>query len=143
MTGRMAYVGVVVALVAAAPAVAKAPRIASAPYTTAGGVAGVITGDTDVNGTHYGVATIHTRRGESRVELAVTDDAGLPVAFEVAQDTDGDGHGDAEFGAFCGKTGAPLRLKRQRADLMVFILAGPCGSGVSAPTTGTVTARLA
>jgi hypothetical protein len=128
---------------AAAPAFsAPGAREASAPYATPGGVTGVISGDTDLNGSHYGAALVTPRRGESRVEVSVADTTGLPVSFELAQDVDGDGRVDWKTGGFCGRTSGPVRLAKQRVDVLVLVNAGQCGAGVSAPTTGTVTARF-
>ncbi|HEV2891625.1 MAG TPA: hypothetical protein VGX28_14725 [Frankiaceae bacterium] len=137
------------ALAVSVPAAAGAlpyarERTATVEYVTAGGVAGVISGDSNMNGTHYGSARVFTRKGESRFSITVTDANGLPVAFEVAQDVNGDGRSDEEtYGEFCGTTGpTPLRIAKQRADIVVFILAGQCGTGASVPTKGTVVARV-
>lgn len=141
LLGAAAAVALAAAPVTAAPA--RAPRTAVATYTSPGGVAGILSGDSNVNGTRYGSATILTRAGETRLlEVSAADDNGLPVAFEIEQDTDGDGAGDVSFGSFCGKVAKPMRLKVQRGDVYVYIHAGQCAGGVSAPTTGTVTARL-
>lgn len=142
---RTPIVAAVVLAAVAAPAAARAPRTAVAEYVTAGGVSGdVLSGDSDLNGTRYGSATLQPRRGETRLlEVVVTDDAGLPVAFQIGQDLDGDGGSDEKSAEFCGKVTEPIRLKAPSRPVRVYVLAGPCAGGVSAPTTGTVTARLA
>jgi len=141
---RPVVVATVALALAAVPATAApGARTATATYTTPGGVEPVLSGDSDINGTRYGSATVFTRRGETRVDIVATDTNGLPVAFEIAQDTDGDGAKDWYSGPFCGRTPAAVRFKAQRRELIVLINAGECGAGVSAPTTGTVTARLA
>lgn len=139
----------VAVLTAAVPTAADAipyvrERTTTVEYTTAGGVAGVISGDANLNGSRYGSARVFTRKGEARFSLTVTDENGLPVAFEVTQDVNGDGHADEEtYGEFCGTTGpTPLRIAKQRQDIVVLILAGQCGTGASVPTKGTVTARV-
>lgn len=111
-------------------------------YATPGGVADVITGDTVVQNEHYGAAVVATRRAERTIEVVLADDAGGPVAAEIAQDADGDGTKESTLGVVCGRTAAPLRLRRPGAPVVVYVLAGSCGNGVSAPTTGTVTATL-
>ncbi len=138
----------VAALTAVVPAADAIPyareRTATVEYVTAGGVAGVISGDANLNGSRYGSARVFTRKGESRFSLNVTDENGLPVAFEVTQDVDGDGHADEEtYGEFCGTTGkTPLKIVKPREDIVVLILAGTCGTGASVPTKGTVVARV-
>ncbi|HEX8002665.1 MAG TPA: hypothetical protein VF519_08215 [Mycobacteriales bacterium] len=141
-----------VALAAVAAAVATTPaahavpgareRVASAGYTYAGGVAGVMTGETNVNGTRYGGAVLPTHKGESRALVSVSDGNGLPVAFRLAWDADADGAVDSTFGDYCGSTPQPVRFKPTRGELVVWVNAGACAGGVSAPTTGTATARL-
>ena len=130
----------VVAAATAVPADAAGPRVAKATYKTPGGVTGVLSGDGDLNGDRYGSANVFTRKGESRIAVEVVDDAGLPVAFELGQDT-GDER-PVKLGTFCGKTSEPVKLAVQRLPVEVYILAGECGAGVSAPTTGTVVATL-
>jgi hypothetical protein len=127
---------------AAVPATAAGPRVATVEYKTAGGVEPVISGGTDLNGDLYGAAEVPTRRGERRVEVAAADASGLPVLFNVEQDVDGDDRPDLKAGPFCGKTPQPVKLAAQQVPVQVNILAGTCGSGVSAPTTGTLTVRL-
>lgn len=128
--------------VVAAPANAGlSAREAKAEYVSAGGVAGIITGDTDINGTHLGTARIYPRRAERYVAMSLTDATGLPVAFEVAQDLDDDGREETSYGAYCGKM-PEIKLKAARLPVTVFILTGQCGTGVSAPTKGVVTATL-
>jgi len=131
-----------VALAAVPVSATPGAREAKAAYTGTTGVAGVITGDVDMNGSHYGAALLFPRRGESRIEVSVTDATGLPVSFEIAQDTDGDRVADWKSDGFCGRTPRAVRLAKQRADVLVLVNAGTCGTGVSTPTTGTVTARF-
>jgi hypothetical protein len=132
----------VVAILAAPAAAGDRIRTVKADYLTAGGVDGVMSGDTVVQGSQYGAATIPTRRGEYAVDLTITDKAGTAVAAEAAQDVDGDGTADTTLATFCGRTSGPVRIKRAGAPVIVYVLAGPCGSAASAPTAGTVTARL-
>jgi hypothetical protein len=132
----------------AAPRAAKAKprpktRTVPAPYKTAGGVAGVISGTTFANGDVYGAALVATTRGDRTVTVSMADDHSPAVAFELAQDADGDGQVESHLGEFCGKTTAPVRLAKAGAELIVFVNAGQCGAtGVSAPTTGTATVTV-
>lgn len=116
-------------------------RTATAEYTTAGGVSGdVLTGDSDVNGEHYGTARVFPRKRERFVKLTVADTSGLPVAFAVGQDVNLDGTDDVRFGEFCGSTPEDLKLRSDKGEVVVYILAGECRGAVSAPTKGVVTA---
>jgi hypothetical protein len=145
MVRTVGLVAVTLAAVAGAvPATAKPVRYreVTATYTTPGGVAGVISGDTDVQGSRYGSATLPTRASDRTVTVSIADTGGTKVAAEAAQDTDGDGTTDATLGTFCGATTAPLRLAKPGVPVFVYVNAGSCGGGASLPTTGTVTARL-
>jgi hypothetical protein len=133
----------------AAPRAAKAkpkpkPRTVSAPYKTPGGVAQVISGGSYVNGDTYGAAFVETKRGDQTVTVSLADDHSKVVAFGLGQDADGDGRVETELGDFCGKTTSPVRLAKAGAELVVYVLAGQCGSGtdVSTPTTGTATVTI-
>jgi len=122
----------------AAALAAETKRTAEAPYETPGGVAGVIAGDTVINGESYGGATFETRRSERAVSVSLADGTGMPAAGELAQDVDGDGVLEQPFASFCGRTSEPVPITPGR-PLRVHVQAGACGGGVSAPTTGTVT----
>ena len=125
------------------PAEAARERAATARYGAPSGIGGVFQADVYVNGVRPGVALLHTRKGESRVRVSVVDDTGLPVAFALAYDADVDGDAETALGYWCGTTPAqPLRFKPTRGDLVVYVHAGACGTGASAPTNGTVTAAV-
>jgi hypothetical protein len=145
VTGRNAIwtaLAVVASLGVSATAGSTHYRDVRADYATAGGVADVISGETSLNGAQYGAVTIPTRRGEYGITVSLHDTTGTPVAADVAQDADGDGEVETVIGSLCGRTSVPLRLARSGAPVIVYVLAGSCGSGVSTPTTGTVSARL-
>jgi hypothetical protein len=143
---RTAWLGLAAVAALASPASATLSaardRVVNAEYTTAGGVADVIGGDTNVQGKQLGAATIYTRREEVTIAATLTDRTGLPVAADLVQDTDGDGMPDVTLASFCGRTTKPVKLKKRGAAVLVHILAGACGAGASAPTTGVVSARL-
>lgn len=125
----------------ATPVSAARERSATARYGGLAGIAGTFHADFYINGVRPGVAVVHTRKGESRVRVSVVDDAGLPVAFQLSYDADLDGEAETTLGYACGTT-QPLRFKPTRGDLVVSVHAGPCGTGASAPTNGTVTAYV-
>jgi hypothetical protein len=129
--------GIAVATLGVVPAHAAGVRYRTvkAPYTTAGGAGEVLKGDTYVQGTRYGSAEVATQRGEYAITVSAVDDHGLPVLFEVTQ-------GGATLGTGCGTT-KPLKLDGSGASVLVYIEVGQCRSGVSVPTTGNVTAKLA
>jgi hypothetical protein len=144
MALRSGWVGLGVVLAVAAPAAAKADRTrtVSADYITSGGITGIVSGDATIQGKQLGAVKIYTNRGEYAVDLTATDRTPLPVAFEAAQDTDGDGAAETVLGTFCGSAKG-VGLKRGGVPVLVYVLTGPCGAtGASAPTTGTVSAVL-
>jgi hypothetical protein len=126
----------------AAGATSPSHRDMSATYLTAGGVQGVNSGDTVLQGHTLGSVALSPRRAEHHLALQVVDKAGLPVASEVYEDLNGDGKGDVLVGAFCGRTASPLTLHHAGAPVIVYINAGRCPAGPSLPTTGTVSARF-
>jgi hypothetical protein len=136
--------GLAAVLAVATPAVAKGDRTrtVNAEYVTGGNVAGVITGDVNIQSTRLGAAMILTNRGEYAIDLTLTDKTPVPVAAEAAQDLDGDGTAETTLGTFCGKTAKPLAIRRGGTPVVVLPLVGPCDAGASVPTTGTVTAKL-
>jgi hypothetical protein len=138
-------VGAVAALAVPAGA-AVGPREARSEYTSAGGVSGVISGVTYVNGDVYGAVRLSTLTTERSIGVTITDAAASPataVAAELAQDLDRDGQYETTLGSACGATREPLRLARPGAPVMVFLLAGACDGGkASLPTKGLVTAKL-
>lgn len=111
-------------------------RTVKASYKTAGGVEPVITGDTTIQGEHYGTAFFDTHRNEYAISLAAADDAGVPVLYAVAQ-------GDTRLALVCGATTSPIRLPQPGVRVQISIQAGQCDTGAAVPTTGTITARLA
>jgi hypothetical protein len=118
---------------------APASHRESRPYSTPGGVQGVINGSTNVEGNHFGFVQIPSRPTDRRVTVAVTDTTGLPVAFEVSQwDADASG-GERVLGSFCSITPS-LRLPSPGHSVVVYINAGSCAGMPSVPTTGTATA---
>lgn len=142
---RKLYVLAVACAVSAVPAHAAGVkyRTVQAPYQTPGGVSPLISGNTNLQGKHYGTAQLYPGKGEYAVSLTVADQTGQPVLFDVTQDTNGDGTGDVEYGEFCGS--APLtKLRVPYKPVLVYLQAGQCGTtAVSLPTTGTVTAKFA
>ena len=117
-------------------------RVVTAPYLTPGGVQGVNSGDTVVQGNTLGSVTVHPRATERHVTLSLTDRTGLPVAAEAYEDLNGDGKGDVLVGAFCGRTTKPLRLLHPGSAVIVYLNVGQCPGAVSTPTTGTVSATF-
>lgn len=143
MRVRVSLLAIATGLLVPVPsATAIAARTVRAPYVTPGGVSGITAGETVVNGASYGAVTIRTMRGERTIGVSVADETGLPVAAELAQDTDGDGANDRAFAAFCGKAHG-IAVPSPGRPVVVYIQAGTCGTGaISAPTRGTVTATL-
>lgn len=143
---RTAWLGLAAVAALASPASATLSttrdRIVNAEYTSPGGVADVIGNDATIQGKELGAATIYTRRDEVTIVATLTDRTGLPVAGDLVQDTDGDGVPEATLASFCGKTAKPVRLKKRGVPVLVHVLAGACGAGASAPTTGMVSVRL-
>ena len=129
----------------ATPTTAAPARTVHAPYYLALGTEAAIgnVNCTYVTSTWCGSATFVPMRGERRLTLTANDATGLPVLFYVYQDARYvDGKMDTVLGRFCG-TGRDIRLRNDRGEVTVFLVNGRCGSGVSAPTTGTMTATLA
>jgi hypothetical protein len=140
MTRRLLLLVPLVPLLAAAPAGAGLrARTQELTYTTGANVDGVISGDTTIQGKRYGSVDFGVRRGERWLDLRLTDASGLPVLAEVSQDTNGDGDADLST-TVCGATTKPVALKAR--VVTVTVLYGTCGTGVSAPTTGTAVATI-
>lgn len=140
---RVVVAAVVTAGLAAAPgADAARARTETKPYTGTLGVAGVGNGIWRTTQHDIGAARFLVQRRETRMDVSVTDASGLPLAFSVYQDYKGEQTPDALLGEHCGRTKAPIRLKADRGEVYVFVLAGACGGTPVVPTTGTATARL-
>lgn len=142
---RTPALATLVLLAVAAPAAGARTtrtREVSATYTTAGGDTVLMTGDAYVQGQRYGATSLPTKAGDLTADVTIADKAGTAIAAELYQDIDGDGTNETELGTICGRTTAPVRLRKAGRPIEVYLLAGPCGSGVSIPTTGTVTAKV-
>lgn len=91
-----------------------------------------------------GAAVFRAGCGEDRLELAVTDQSGLPTRALVYDDPDGpSGDAPQTFVAdVCGATDGPVDVT-PGAEVAVFVVEGPCADATpAAATTGTVTATL-
>lgn len=132
-----------VAAVATTPAGAAPARTMKATYQGTLGVAGVGHAMWTLTREDVGEVSFVVLPKESRVEVSVTDATGLPVAFGLYQDVEGNGIPEIWYAEYCGRTPGPVRLRRDSGDLYVFVRAGACGGTAGVPTTGTVTARLA
>ena len=78
---------------------------------------------------------------EKYIKVEIADALPTTIAGFISQgDTDGDGIGDL-YGDFCGGHEAPIALEGAGAPVRISFYAGTCadGSGVSFPTTGTIT----
>ena len=118
---------------------AHGSHVERATYTTAGGVQGVVNGSTNVLGRHLGFVQLATRPQDRTIQLRVRDANGLPVAFDVAQWDATAPDGEHALGSFCSST-PRIRLPAPGKSLAVYIDAGACPAGPSAPSTGTVVA---
>ena len=131
---------VLAALVAAPLHSDAAGRTATATYTTPGGVAGVIQGDTEAQGSSMGAVSFVRGLGEHTVSVTAHDTSGLPVAFNLAQEN-GTLYPTA-LGSFCGSTGHGVGFSQTGGDIVVYIEVDACAAGPSVPTTGKVTATF-
>ena len=133
----------VLALALASPAGAKPapkPRTVKAPYSVSG-VEGVLRGNMYASGATAGAVKADPRGGERYVRVSLADESGMPAAFEVMQDTDSHAGGDVPLGSFCGTTPAPLKLANPRAKVVVYPVAGTCGTATRGVATVTFSAR--
>ena len=140
---RLLLVATLLATAAASTASAAPMRVRKMvkPYVTPGGVAGVIAGTGNLNGTEVGGATFRIRPTDRAIALTLVDDSGQPVAAEIRLDRDGDGSNDESYGPFCGKL--PATAIPGGTELVVSLQLGTCGAaGASAPTKGTVTLEV-
>jgi hypothetical protein len=120
-------------------ATAAGTQVAS--YTGPAGVAGVMrVGGQAQGGSTTGVL-LPTSARDRIADLTVADATGRPVFVELAQDRDGQGF-VTDLGGFCSSAATPVRLAFPGRPLQVYVVAGACGSDVSAPTTGKITARF-
>lgn len=126
---KLVAVTMSVAVATAGPALAQPTRHASAEYQVPGGVSGLhvsVSGP----GSPASYALFSVRAGEHVILVSAADDSGQSVALDVEQD-------GAELGTFCSDTSRPIRL-RGRGAVAVTPVVGPCGRGISAPTSGTI-----
>jgi hypothetical protein len=112
-------------------------RTETVDYTAPGGVQGVINGGTTADGQTTGFAMVALTGKEHTVRVALTDQSGLPVPFDLGVDTGGNAARD--LGSFCESTGKPVTLPKRSRTLIVYLDAGTCGAAASTATTGTAT----
>ncbi len=111
-----------------------APRVVTTDYAPAsdGGSIIIAPATAGVSVTQVPFVPLST---EKKVSVVIADDAGQPVRARISQSesnlTD----------YFCGKTDAPVSVA-PGVEIFVEIFSGPCGSGVSVATQGTVTATF-
>ena len=113
-------------------------RSVNAPYQGIGGVQGVISGSTQIQGQRLGFVEVVTGHAERSVRARLFDDSGQPVAFELAQGNVEDASSIHEIGEYCSATAGLVRLPQPGVPLIVYINAGPCAAGMSVPTRGVV-----
>jgi hypothetical protein len=139
MQRALAVLPVVAVLALAGPAVAAPrPRTVTAPYTVSG-VQGVIEGDAAAQGGAVGAVRVALKTAERWVKVTLVDASGRPAAADVGLDLDNDGHADEWLGSFCGSTAKPLRITDYRSSLLVYPVAGTCGTAAAVATRGTAT----
>lgn len=118
------------------------PRVLEGTYTCPCGFQVKGVGPAWRLGTGEGGFDVGVLPGEKFMSLELTDDSGLPVFFEIAQDVDGDGtifeHAN---GSACGKTTEPVPLE-EGAPITVFVQSGECSGGPGVATGGTFKAIL-
>lgn len=143
MTRRLLLLAPVVPLLVATHAgAAPRARTLHGAYKTPGGVAPVIHGGMTIQGERYGDVAFGTLARERSIAISIADDSGLPVLAEVSLDADGDGQAET-LTQVCGATKDPIPLpKGKQVAVSVSLVVGVCGSGVSVPTTGVVTATI-
>lgn len=143
MVRRAAVFTAALTVLAAGPVLAGShDRTVTREYVSPGGVQGVISGSTTVQGAHYGFVELPTSRRDRWATVQVTDANGVPVAFELAQGDREDSASMAELGEFCSATPSAVRLPKAGQPLVVYVNAGVCAGGPSVPTSGTVTVQL-
>lgn len=142
MNKTLAITALAVAVSTAVPSLAAAdgPRTTSRAYT-GGGVAGAgpvptVRGHGHAQGGDTQAVTVPTARGDRHLRLSIADATGDAVRLEVVQQTRAGQ--DVEVAQACGKA-LDTRLPLPGRPVIVYLLTGPCGDGVSTPTTGTVT----
>lgn len=128
LTKSMVLAAVVTAAVAAPAGSAPRERTENVAYERASGVHLMDAAWVEVAAGELPQATPRAR--EKAVSVAITDDSGRPVAAVVHQ-------GDADLGAICGQSGAPLQLV-SRQPVHVHVYTGPGCADASTPTTGTI-----
>lgn len=132
-----------VAVVTPMPAGALPVRTTSVPYTGTAGLSGVGSAGWRTTSHRVGEAAAGVRPGERVVDVRVTDDSALAVPFSLYEETNDDGTVSTFLGFHCGRTPDPVVVSRHAQRVRVFLLAGQCGAGAGAATTGTVAFRLA
>lgn len=126
-----------------APASAKTTaRTVTLNYQGTASLQGVVSGSFDGQGQHVGYVQLPTSRKDRTVSVAITDDHGLPVAFQLAQGDRRDTKDLTDIGEWCSATPRPVKLPHPGQPVVVYVELGACGSSVSAPTSGTVKLTL-
>lgn len=148
---KILVTAVVIGLVAgslAAPAVAKkkkpkrVERVVETVYELPATGVGAPVGSGVCFGATNSCGRAAVGAGEKFVKVEITDASGLPVSFDLGQDTDPDAFGtEHDLGQFCGTTGdKPIEIV-PGAEILVFPwMIGP--SCASVGTTGTVTLTI-
>jgi hypothetical protein len=139
----------VAAVAAAALAVTVAPANAKTTahtvalkYQGVASIQGVVSGSFDGQGQHLGYVELATSRKDRTVSVAVTDDHGLPVAFQLSQGYRSDTKTLTDLGEWCSATPRPVKLPHPGQPVIVYVEFGACGTSLSAPTSGTVKLTL-
>lgn len=130
---KLVVVAASVAVATAIPATAQPARHASATYQVTGGVSGLhvsVSGP----GAPASYALFSVNSGEHLLSLSSADGFGQSVALDVEQD-------GVHLGSFCSGTPRALRLRGTGAVAVTPVI-GPCGAGLSAPTSGTIRATF-
>ena len=124
---------------AAVPASAKTTaRTFTLHYDGTASIQGVISGAFDGQGQHLGYVELPTSGKDHTVSIVVTDDRGLPVAFQLSQGDRNDTSTMTDVGEWCASTPHPVKLPHPGQPVVVYVEVGSCGTSPSAPTTGTV-----
>ena len=91
-----------------------------------------------------GCVPFPTTPKENYVSVKVVDASGLPVAFNISQDANGDGQGDG-FNGFCGQSPKVPIQAGTEIDIFIWAVGGTGAAGTApqcqgAATTGDITA---
>ncbi len=142
MRGALALVAVGLAGATCVPAAAGTTtyREVTANYVT-GGVDGVVSGGSQVQGEQSGSAIVIPTAGNERTAaVTLSDRTGRLAAARVAQDTDGDGQPDVELGTVCG--GGTVHLPVPGKALIVYAVLAACPQQPARTTQGVARIRL-